>query len=51
MESPYDRLIMLEMALVWRRLAEYAAKKTTRKEYAKFISPASVDCERTLHIG
>jgi hypothetical protein len=26
MDSPRDRLIMLDMALVWRRLAEYAAK-------------------------
>jgi hypothetical protein len=42
---------MLEMALVWRRLAEYAAKTVGRKECTEFISPASVDGKRTQHIG
>jgi hypothetical protein len=46
-DSPRDRSIMLQMALVWSRLAEYAAKTAARKE---FISPASVDGERTQHI-
>ena len=43
MDSPRDRAVMLEMALVWRRLAEYAAKTAAPKECAEFISPASVD--------
>ena len=46
-----DRLVMLEMALVWRRLAEYAANTAARKECIEFISPASVDGKRTQHIG
>ena len=32
MDSPRDRSIMLDMAVVWRRLAEYAAKTAARKE-------------------
>jgi hypothetical protein len=51
MESARDRLIMLEMALVWSRLAEFAAKTAARKQYAELISPATVDAERTQHIG
>jgi hypothetical protein len=51
MESPRDRSIVLQMALVWSRLAEYAAKTAAHKEYTEFISPASVDGERTQHIG
>jgi len=43
MDSPRDRLIMVEMALVWRRLAEYAAKTAARKERAELEWPASVD--------
>src|SRR5215813_5552534 len=39
MDSPRDRSIMLEMALVWRRLAEYAANTAARKECTEFISP------------
>ena len=46
-----DRSIMLQMALVWVRLAEYASKTAARKECAEFISPASVDAEQTQHIG
>jgi len=34
---------MLEMARVWSRLAEYAAKTAARKECPEFICPASVD--------
>ena len=51
MDSPRSRAIMLQMALVWLRLAEYAAKTGARKERSEFISPASVDGERTQHIG
>jgi len=51
MDSAQDRLIMLQMALVWSRLAEYAAKTAARKKCTEFISPASVDGERTQHIG
>ena len=50
-DSPRNRSIMLQMALVWLRLAEYAAKSAARKECAEFIGPASVDGERTQHIG
>ena len=50
-DSAPDRLIMLEMALVWSRLAEYAAKTVTHKERAESINPTSVDDERTQHIG
>ena len=43
MDSARDRLIMLEMALLWSRLAEYAAKTIARKERAELEWPASVD--------
>jgi hypothetical protein len=42
---------MLQIALVWLRLAEYAAKTTAREECTEFVSPASLDGERTQHIG
>jgi hypothetical protein len=42
---------MLQMALVWSRLADYAAKTAARNECTDFISPASIDGERTQHIG
>ena len=42
---------MLQMALIWLRLAEYAAKTAARKECTELISPATVDGERTQHIG
>jgi hypothetical protein len=32
MDSPRNRSIMLQVALVWLRLAEYAAKTAARKE-------------------
>ena len=51
MDSTRNRSIMLQMALVWLRLAEYAAKTAARKECTEFISPATVDGERTQHIG
>jgi hypothetical protein len=51
MESRRNRSIMLQMAPVWLRLAEYAAKSAARKKRTVFISPASVDGERTQHIG
>ena len=51
MGSARDRLIMLEMALVWSRLAEYAARTAARKWCAELISPATVDGDRTQHIG
>jgi hypothetical protein len=35
MDSSRDRSIMHEMALVWSRLAEYAAKTAARKECAE----------------
>jgi hypothetical protein len=50
MDSPRNRSIMLQMALVWLRLAEYAAR-TARKECTEFISPASADDERTQRVG
>jgi hypothetical protein len=31
MNSPRDRTLMLEMALVWSRLAEFAAKQAKHK--------------------
>ena len=51
MNSPRNRSIMLQMALAWLRLAEYAAKTAARKERSEFISPATVDGKRTQHIG
>ena len=51
MDSPRNRAILLQMPLVWLRLAECAAKTTVRKECTEFISPATVDGERTQHIG
>jgi hypothetical protein len=51
MDSAQDRLIMLEMALVWSRLAEFAAKTAARKPHAEVISEATVDGDRTQHIG
>ena len=41
MDAARDRLIMCEMASVWLRLAEYAAKTAARKESAelKFSPP------------
>jgi hypothetical protein len=51
MDSPRDRSIVLQMALVWSRLAEYAAKTAARKEYTELVSPASAGGERTQHIG
>jgi hypothetical protein len=50
MDSAHDRLIMLEMALVWSRLAEFAVE-TDARNYAELISPATVDRDRTQHIG
>ena len=47
--QPGQRLF--EMALVWSRLAEYAAKTAARKERTEFINPTSVDGERAQHIG
>jgi hypothetical protein len=35
MDSPRDRLVLLEMALAWSRLAEYAAKTAARKDCAE----------------
>ena len=46
MDSPRNRSIMLQMALIWLRLAEYAAKTAARKECTELISPATVDGER-----
>ena len=40
-DSPRDRSIMLDMALVWRRLAEYAAKTAARKKRVDLEWPAS----------
>ena len=51
MDSPRNRSIMLQMALVGLRLAEYAAKKAARKECTEFISAATVDGERAQHFG
>ena len=46
MDSARDRLILLEMALVWSRLSQYAAETAARKERAELISPATVDGDR-----
>ena len=46
-----DRAVMLDMALVWSRLTEYAAKTAARKERTEFISPASVNGKQTQRIG
>ena len=35
MDSPRDRLVLLEMALAWSRLAEYAANTAARKDCAE----------------
>jgi hypothetical protein len=43
MDSALDRSVLLEMALVWSRLAEYAANTAARKERAELEWPASVD--------
>jgi len=43
MDSALDRSVLLEMALVWSRLAEYAAKTVARKERAELEWPTSVD--------
>jgi hypothetical protein len=51
MDSAFDRSILLEMAIAWSRLAEYAAKTAARKDCTRYINPTSVDDERTLHIG
>ena len=40
MDSARDRSIMLDMAQVWLRLAEYAAKTVARKERAELERPA-----------
>jgi hypothetical protein len=48
MDSPRDRSAMLEMALIWSRLAEYAAKTAARKECTEFVSPRST-AKRTRH--
>jgi hypothetical protein len=40
MDSPRDRSAMLEMALIWSRLAEYAAKTAARKD-SGFVSRAN----------
>ncbi len=49
MDSPRNRSMMLQMALGWLRLAEYAAKTAARNECTEFISPRSIDSERTKH--
>ena len=51
MDSIRDRSIMFEMALVWSRLAEYAAKTAACKERTEFINPTSVHGERAQRIG
>ena len=51
MGSPRDRAVMLGMALVWSRLAEYAAKTAARKDCTEFIKPTSVDGKQTQRIG
>ena len=40
-DSPRDCSIMLDMALVWRRLAEDAAKTAARKKRVDLEWPAS----------
>jgi len=40
MDSARDRSIMLDMAQVWLRLAEYATKTVARKERAELERPA-----------
>jgi hypothetical protein len=35
LDSPYDRTVLLEMALLWSRLAQYAAKIATPEELSE----------------
>jgi len=35
MDSSYDRTVLLEMALLWSRLAQYAAKIATPEELSE----------------
>jgi hypothetical protein len=51
MDSPRNRSIMLQMALVWLRLAEYAAKTAARKECNELSARPQTDDERTQRIG
>jgi hypothetical protein len=39
-QSPHDRTLLLEMAMVWSRLAEYAAKIRAPQESAEPPKPA-----------
>jgi hypothetical protein len=51
MDSARDRSVMLQMGLVWSRLAEYAAKTAARNECAELESARLVEGRRTQHIG
>ena len=42
MDSPRNRAIMLQMALVWLRLAEYAAKTAARKECTEQLTASEL---------
>ena len=48
MDSPRDRLVLLEMALVWSRLAEYATKTAARKDCAELEATQHCDALSTF---
>ena len=50
-DSIRDRSIMFEMALVWSRLAEYAAKTAARKERTEFINPPQLTASELNALG
>ena len=51
MDSTRNRSIMLQMALVWLRLAEYAAKTAARKECAESISQSQLTASELSALG
>jgi hypothetical protein len=52
MDSPRDRSVMLQMAQVLSRLAEYAAKTAARGECTELISPQPIhDSYATFSAG
>ena len=51
MDSPRNRSTMLQMALVWLRLAEYAAKTAARRSALSLSAQPQLTASGTLHIG
>ena len=50
-DSPRNRSIMLQMALVWLRLAEYAANTAARKECTEFIIQPQLTASELSTLG